>query len=136
MTDLADQETLQLADEIRRTQTKNNEDIQKNIEQEWYKSKVGRYYQEAFMGAHEEAFKVFYVRDIDWCHYLKTDYIMFAHIGYFGMGVGSISYSKQEVWRFDDEYYKEITELEFLDYLNKFLKLTGWKGKLEEETNH
>ena len=50
------------------------------------------------------------------------------------MGESSISYDKR--WEFDDKYWKEIDELEFLGYIQKFLKLTGWKEKLDKETDH
>jgi len=73
-----------------------------------------------YRGAHDEAFRVFWVRDVDWCHYLKVDEIYFAHIGHFHMGEAGIGYDKR--WEFDDKYWKEIDEIEYLGYLQKFLK--------------
>ena len=134
MTDQGDQEILQMADDIRNKQSKDKEEIQKKEKELWFKSMLGKYFIEKhFTGAHDEAFRVFWVRDINWGK-LQIDEIKFAHIGHFYMGESSIYYDKK--WEFDDEYLVEITELDFLEYLNKFLKLTGWKGKLEEETNH
>jgi hypothetical protein len=135
MTDHGDKEILQMADEIRRKQSSDKAEIQKNIEQEWFKSMLGRYFIDTvYRGAHDEAFRVFWVRDIDWSHYLKIDEIEFAHIGHFHMGESSISYDKR--WEFDDKYWKEIDEITFLEYIQKYLKLTGWKEKLEKETDH
>lgn len=135
MTDQGDIEILQMADDIRRKQSRDAEDIQKNIEEVWFKSMLGKYFiEKSFSGAHDEAFRVFWIRDVDWCHYLKIDEIKFAHIGHFYMGDSSISYDKR--WEFDDGYWEEIDEIEYLGYLQKFLKLTGWKDKLEKESDH
>lgn len=135
MTDQGDQEILQMADDIRSKQHKDKAEVQKNLEEEWFKSKLGKYFiEQYYSGAHDEAFRVFWVRDVDWCHYLKIDEIYFAHIGHFHMGEASVSYRDKH--SFDSEYYKEIDELKFLEYLQKYLELTGWKEKLEKETDH
>ncbi len=137
MTDHADQETLTLADDIRRKQQRDKEEVEKKVEEEWYKSKLGKYYKERYYsGAHDEAFKVFWVRDIDWCHYLKVDEISFAHIGHFHMGESSITYRDKHKFEGEEPSYEEITLIDFLGYLQKFLELTGWKQKLESETDH
>ena len=42
MTDQGDQEILQMADDIRSKQHKDKEEVQKNLEEEWFKSKLGK----------------------------------------------------------------------------------------------
>ncbi len=135
MTDQGDQEIIQMADDIRNKQRKDKEEVQENIEKEWFKSMLGKYFIDStYSGAHDEAFRVFWIRDVDWSRYLKVDEVYFAHIGHFHMGESSIGYDKR--WEFNDMYWKEITEIDFLGYIQKFLKLTGWKEKLDKETDH
>ena len=139
MTDQADQDVLQMADDIRNKQRKDEEQIYEHERDRWLKSKLGKYYKERyFSGAHDEAFRVFWVRDTDYGRYLKIDEIKFAHIGHFYMGEGSMSHSELEVGHFEGDvpWYQEISEIEFLEYLHKFLELTGWKEKLDKETDH
>ena len=134
MTDQADQEILQLADDIRSRQAKDKEVIYEQEKEEWYKSMIGKYFiEKSFLGADDEAFRVFWVRCIDW-HHLQADEIKFAHIGHFHMGECAIYY--EDKWNFDDNFWKEIDEIEFLRYLDKFLRLTGWKQKMEKEVDH
>lgn len=139
MTDQGDKEILLMAEQIKNKETKTKTEIYENLQKEWFDSKVGKYYREFFTGAHNEAFKSFYVRRIgDFGHYLETLDIMFAHIGHYSMGKGTLSYDEHTLWRFgkDETYYEEIDELKFLQDVNKFLKLTGLKDKMDKETNH
>ena len=135
MTDTGDKEIIQMADDIRNKQASDKREIHENFVKNWHESKLGHYYQESFTGAHDEAFKVFYCRRIEWS-YVETLEVMFAHLGHYSMGKNSLSHSEHEEYRFREEFYTEIDEITFLGYVNKFLKLTGLKEKMDKETNH
>jgi len=65
MTDQGDQEIIQMADNIRDKQRKDKEEVQENIEKEWFKSMLGKFFIDSvYRGAHDEAFRVFWVRDV------------------------------------------------------------------------
>ena len=82
MTDRGDQEILQMADEIRYKQSKDQAEDFEHERDTWMKSMIGRYFKEFTSGADDDAFLVYYVRRIDdFGRYLKTDEIQFSHLG-------------------------------------------------------
>ncbi len=135
MTDNGDKEILQMAEDIRNKQAKDEREVQENIEKEWFNSKIGKYYKVFFTGAHDEAFKAIFVRGKGSWN-VETLEIMFAHIGHYSMGKGVLNYDEHTVWQFKEKYFEEIDEITYLGYVNKFLKLTGLKEKMDKETNH
>jgi len=82
---LSEQEILERAEEIKNKQAKSQKEVYEHDRDKWLRSKIGKYYKIFHTGAHDEAFKMIFVRCDGGWGYDETLEIMFSHIGHYSM---------------------------------------------------